>query len=75
MLPCVTRSPAAGNGPMGLIYYIHFGTKVHPIGSNRPPWAAGEYEYYQNHVLQMLRNSSVHHAKQICWSFSTTAPQ
>ncbi len=25
------------------IYYIYFGQYVHPIGSNWPPWAAGEY--------------------------------
>ncbi len=26
------------------IYYIYFGQLVHPIGSNRPRWAAGEYQ-------------------------------
>ena len=26
------------------IYYIYFGLQVHPIGSNRPPWAAGKYK-------------------------------
>ncbi len=24
------------------IYYIHFGQYTHPMGSGRPPWAAGE---------------------------------
>ncbi len=25
------------------VYYIHFGQYIHPIGSDRPLWVAGEY--------------------------------
>ncbi len=25
------------------VYYIHFRQYIHPIGSDRPPWAAGEF--------------------------------
>ncbi len=25
------------------VYYIHFGQYIHPIGSDPPLWAAGEY--------------------------------
>ena len=25
------------------VYYIQFGQYTHPMGSGRPPWAAGEY--------------------------------
>ena len=25
------------------VYYINFGQYTHPMGSDRPPWAAGEY--------------------------------
>ncbi len=27
-------------------YYIHFGQYTHPMGSGRPPWAAGELLYF-----------------------------
>ena len=47
--PSITTSPAAANGPKDMmrgialhVYYIPFGQYAHPIGSGRPPWAAGE---------------------------------
>ena len=50
--PSITTAPAAANGPMDMIfgmrgvrlhiYYIQFGQYTHPMGSGRPPWAAGE---------------------------------
>ena len=27
------------------VYYIHFSQCAHPMGSGRPPWAAGELNY------------------------------
>ncbi len=46
---CVTLPPAAAVGPVGVrlhVYYIHFGQYIHPIGSDRRQWAAGEYSYF-----------------------------
>ncbi len=51
--PPEITSPAAANGPIDMIfgmergvplhvYYIQFGQYTHPMGSARPPWAAGE---------------------------------
>ena len=40
--------PAAANGRMDMrgvplhVYYIQFGQHTHPMGSGRPPWAAGK---------------------------------
>ncbi len=48
--PHEMTSAFAANGPMDMMrgaplhmYYIQFGQYPHPIGSSRPPWAAGEY--------------------------------
>ncbi len=35
------------------VYYIHFSQYTHPMGSGRPPLAAGEFEYF----LQLLVES------------------
>ena len=38
-----TSSTSPKKGNFGLhVYYIHIGQYIHPIGSNRPRWAAGE---------------------------------
>ncbi len=37
------------------VYYIHFGQYTHPMGSDRPPLAAGEY------VITIFQNMTSHH--------------
>ena len=38
-----SRDSAMRGAPLH-VYYILFGQYTHPIGSVRPPWAAGEYQ-------------------------------
>ena len=43
--PPEITTPATVNGPIDMIFgYIQYGQYTHPMGSGRPPWAAGEQE-------------------------------
>ena len=34
------------------VYYIQFGQYTHPMGSGRPPWAAGEFIILQQNTIK-----------------------
>ena len=44
---CKSRGSAMRGAPLH-VYYIQFSQYTHPMGSGRPPWAAGEYVMVQS---------------------------